>query len=125
MWNNPPINFGAQVLRDADTFTKKITGEVLQKVVVASPVQTGAFRGNWRVAVNTVDKTIDESSLDKSGQGSINRGLATIASGGGLGKIVSISNSLPYSIKLNNGWSMQAPMNFVELSLQSVLNKYK
>lgn len=124
-WRNAPINFGVELLRDADNLAKKVAGEVLQKVVVASPVDTGAFRNNWRVSVGSVDKSSDPSSLDRSGQGAISRGLITISSGGGLGKIVFISNNLPYAVKLNNGYSMQAPKNFVELSLQSTLNKYR
>ena len=124
-WNNPPINLSVAVLRDADTLTKKITGEALQKVIVASPVDTGAFRGNWRVGVSNIDGTTDPSSTDVSGQGSITRGLLTIQSGGGVGKLVYISNSLPYGVKLNNGYSMQAPMNFVDLSVQEVVNKYR
>ena len=124
-WTNPPIRLTTEILKDADTLTKKVTGEILQKVVVASPVDTGQFRGNWRVGVKNIDSTVDNSSLDKSGQGSISKGIAKIAIGGGIGKLVYISNSLPYSEKLNNGWSKQAPLNFVELSVQSVLNKYK
>lgn len=124
-WNNAPINLSVAVLRDADTLTKKITGEALQKVIVASPVDTGAFRGNWRVGVSNIDGTTDPNSKDVSGQGSITRGLLTIQSQGGVGKLVYISNSLHYGIKLNNGYSMQAPMNFVELSVQEVVNKYR
>lgn len=124
-WRNAPINFSVAVLRDADELTKRIAGEVLQKVVVASPVDTGAFRSNWRTSVSDIDKTTSLESLDRSGQGSIARGLATIQSRGGVGKLIYISNSLPYAEKLNNGWSMQAPLNFVELSLQSVLSKYR
>lgn len=124
-WKNEPAKVGLKILSQADKFTKRITGEILQKVVVASPVDTGAFRGNWRVAVNSIDVSTDLTMLDKSGSGAISRGLTTIASGGGLGKVVSISNSLHYSVRLNNGWSQQAPIGFVDLSLQSVLNKYR
>lgn len=124
-WKNAPTNFSVEFIKDADNLTKRITGEILQKVVVASPVDTGAFRGNWRTSSASVDGTVDLESLDRSGQGSIARGLAVIQSRGGLGKLIYISNSLPYAVKLNNGYSMQAPLNFVELSMQSVLNKYR
>ena len=123
-WRNPPINFGVEVLKDADQFTKKITGEMLQQVVVATPVDTGQARGNWRVSVGVVDKKTDQTQ-DKSGQGSITKGIATIQSGGGIGKVVYISNSLKYIEKLNNGWSMQAPKNFMQISFMNVVNKYR
>ena len=125
MWKNPPINFGFQVLEDADDFSKKVAGEMLQRVVVQTPIDTSAARQNWRVGVGSVNALVDENETDGSGQGAIRKGLATIQSGGGIGKIVYISNSLRYIERLNNGWSMQAPANFVGLTFQSVVNKYK
>lgn len=123
-WKNPPINFGVKALKDADKFTKKITGEMLQQVVVATPVDTGQARGNWRVSVGVLDKKTDQTQ-DRSGQGSISNGIATIQAGGGIGKVVYISNSLRYIERLNNGWSMQAPKNFMQISFMNVVNKYR
>jgi hypothetical protein len=111
-WKNAPINFGFKVLEDEDDFSKKVAGEMLQRVVVATPVDTGQARGNWRVNVGSVDTSTTETT-DRSGQGTISKGIATIQAGGGLGKVVYISNSLRYIERLNNGWSMQAPANFV------------
>ena len=90
-WKNAPINFGFKVLEDADDFSKKVAGEMLQQVVTRSPVDSGAFRGNHRVGVGSVDTTADKSQTENN---ALQRGLATIQSGGGLGKIVHISNSL-------------------------------
>ena len=123
-WKNAPINFGVKALKDADKFTKRITGEMLATVVVATPVDTGQARGNWRVSVGMVDKKTDQTQ-DRSGQGSITKGIATIQSGGGIGKVVYICNSLKYIEKLNNGWSMQAPKNFMQISFMNVVNKYR
>lgn len=123
-WKNAPINFGFKVLEDADGFSKKVAGEMLQRVVVQTPVDTGQARGNWRVNVGSVDTSTTDAT-DRSGQGTISKGIATIQSGGGLGKVVYISNSLRYISRLNSGWSMQAPVNFVGLTFQSVVNKYK
>jgi hypothetical protein len=123
-WKNAPNKFSLNVLKDADTLTKRITGEMLQGVVVATPVDTGQARSNWRVSVGSVDGTTD-TSTDKGGSGAIKRGIATIQSGGGLGKVVYISNSLRYIERLNNGWSMQAPKNFMQITFMNVVNKYR
>lgn len=123
-WKNPPINFGVKALKDADKLTKRIAGEMLQQVVVATPVDTGQARGNWRVSVGVLDKKTDQTQ-DRSGQGSITKGIATIQSGGGIGKVVYISNSLNYIKKLNDGWSMQAPKNFMQIAFANVVNKYR
>ena len=121
-WKNPPINFGFKVLEDADDFSKKVAGEVLQQVVTRSPVDSGAFRSNHRVGVGSVDTTADKSQTENT---ALQRGVATIQAGGGLGKIVYISNSLPYATKIEFGHSMQAPNGVYALAFQSITNKYK
>lgn len=124
-WRNKPSSFSLRLISEADDLTKKITGEMLQRVVVETPIDTSAARQNWRVGVGAINPLVDENETDGSGQGAIRKGLATIQSGGGIGKIVYVSNSIQYITALNNGHSMQAPKNFVELSFQSVVNKYK
>lgn len=124
-WKNAPIKFGVEVLRDADKLTKRITGEMLATVVVATPIDTSAARQNWRVGVGAINPTADTKDTDGSGQGAINRGIATIQSGGGIGKIIFLSNSLKYISRLNSGWSMQAPKNFMQISFMNVVNKYR
>ena len=120
-WKNPPRNFGLKCLKDADALTKKITGDMLQQVITRSPVDSGAFRGNHRVGIGSVDTTANKDDTENP----LQKGLATIQSGGGLGKIVNISNSLPYAVRLENGHSQQAPLGVYSLSFQAVLNKYK
>lgn len=120
-WKNPPINFGVKALKDADKFTKKITGEMLQQVITRSPVDTGAFRGNHRVGIGALDPNANKADTSSP----LQKGLATIQSGGGLGKLVLISNSLPYAIRLENGYSQQAPLGIYSLSFMSVVSKYK
>lgn len=120
-WKNAPISFGVEVLRDADELTKKITGDMLQQVITKSPVDSGAFRGNHRVGIGALDPNANKADTSNP----LQKGLATIQSSGGLGKLVYISNSLPYSIRLENGYSQQAPLGVYSLSFQAVLNKYK
>ena len=121
-WNNQPSNFTLQLLSEADDLTKKITGDMLQQVVARSPVDTGAYRQNHRVSVGNVDTSYD---LNDTGNDSLSRGIRTIQSGGGLGKVVHISNSLPYAAKIEFGHSMQAPNGVYALSFMNVVNKYK
>jgi hypothetical protein len=121
-WRNPPQNMTLQLLSEADTRTKKITGEMLQQVVVRSPVDSGAFRQNHRVSIGSVDKSFD---VNDTGNDALSKGIRTIQAGGGLGKIVHVSNSLPYALRLENGWSGQAPQGVYSLAFLSVVSKYK
>ena len=120
-WKNAPINFGVKALKDADKFTKRIAGELLQQVITRSPVDSGAFRGNHRVGIGALDPNANKADTSNP----LQKGLATIQSGGGLGKLVLISNSLPYAIRLENGYSQQAPLGIYSLSFMSVVSKYK
>lgn len=124
-WNNRPSNFTLQLLSEADDLTKKITGDMLTTVILATPIDTSAARQNWRVGVDSVNNLVDENETDGSGQGAIKKGISTIQAGGGIGKVVHISNSIKYIARLNDGWSMQAPKNFVQISFMNVVNKYK
>lgn len=120
-WKNSPSQFGIKMLKDADEFSKKVAGEMLQQVITRSPVDSGAFRGNHRVGIDSIDST--ENPADTSNP--LQKGLATIKSGGGLGKVVYISNSLPYALRLENGWSQQAPIGVYSISFMNVVNKYR
>lgn len=120
-WKNAPINFGLEVLAEADHLSKKIAGEMLQQVIVRSPVDTGAFRGNHRVGVGSIDGSADKSETGNP----LQKGIATIQSGGGLGKIVYISNSLPYAVVLEDGGSQQAPLGVYSISFMNIVNKYR
>lgn len=121
-WNNRPSNFTLQLLSEADDLTKKITGDMLQQVVTRSPVDTGAYRSNHRVSIGNVDTSYDVSDTSN---GAISKGIRTIQAGGGLGKIVHVSNSLPYALKLENGHSGQAPQGVYSLAFLSVVSKYR
>ena len=121
-WNNQPSDFTLQLLSEADDLTKKITGDMLQQVVTRSPVDTGAYRSNHRVSIGNVDTSYDASDTSN---GAISKGIRTIQAGGGLGKVVHVSNSLPYAVRLENGWSQQAPLGVYALSFMNVVNKYK
>ena len=124
-WKNKPSSFSLQLISEADDLTKKITGDMLTTVILATPIDTSAARQNWRVGVDSVNTLVDENETDGSGHGAIRKGIATIQAGGGIGKVVNISNSIKYIALLNDGHSMQAPKNFVQISFMNVVNKYK
>ena len=86
--------------------------------VLATPVDTGRARGNWRVGVGVPDVTANEDT-DQGGGGAISRGRAVIAGWReGRGPIF-ISNSVPYIIPLDQGSSAQAPSGMSALAIQA------
>ena len=122
-WKNKPTDFALDVLKDADDHLKKIVGEVLQQVVVRSPVMDGEFRASHKVTLDSPDNTY-EKSIDASGANTIAEGLK-VAATAKIGGLVYVQSNSPYGDKLENGHSMQAPHGVYALTFQYVCEKYK
>lgn len=90
------------------------TAETAASLIRRSPVDTGRFVANWRVAQGAIDGTTDYSA-DQSGSTTLGRLVSAIRlmpAGG----VVNLSNSLPYAARLEKGWSGQAPAGMIRLT---------
>lgn len=106
--------------KEVNAETRKISLNLLNGLTIRTPVDTGRAAGNWNVSPSAkADRSVDEfrraAQARAQGQATIHsvitqRGLPTIT----------ISNSLPYIEKLNDGHSLKAPKMFVELEMQRV-----
>ena len=128
-WKNPPTNFAVQVLADGDAHLRKIAAEMLQGVIMSSPVMDGTFRSNHRVSIDGPTSETVASTGNKAPKGTIDQ--ATFDDGKSeilkahLGSSVYIQNNLPYAVRLENGWSDQAPKGIYALTYLAVTSKYK
>ena len=124
-WKNKPSNFALEIEKIGDEHLRKVSAEMLQQVIVRSPVDTGVFRGNHRISLDNPDNTYDLSTADKGGSATLQKGNQKILQAK-MGDLVYVQNSLPYAIALENGHSQeQAPNGVYALSFQSVVSKYK
>lgn len=108
-WSNKPSRFIKSVEGDLTKKRNQIAGDMLQGVIMQSPVDTGAFRANHRVSIDADDLEYDSASLDPSGNKTLREGLTVIASNDKPYSEVVIQNNLPYAEALENGHSEQAP----------------
>ncbi|MEQ1277342.1 hypothetical protein [Acinetobacter soli] len=122
-WKNKPTEFIRVIEQELTQTQKKIVADTLQGVVLASPVDTGAFRGNHRVSIGSVDATASPSEKDSSGAGTISKGLQNLIALKPF-QTVFISNSLPYAHRLENGWSDQAPQGIYRTTFTYITQKY-
>jgi hypothetical protein len=115
---------------EIDDIARKTAFSVLTNVVLATPVGNptlwkqpesappgyvgGHARRNWQVGLRA-PKNDELPGVDKSGTTAIAKGRGTIDAYR-KGKIY-ITNNVPYINRLNNGWSRQAPIGFVERSI--------
>lgn len=99
---------------NAELVFRKVSIDMLSRVILRSPVDTGRFRANWQVGLAAVGFRLEEE--DPSGSKTIAMGTMRIE-GIKLGGAVWISNSLPYALRLENGWSTQAPSGMVKVTI--------
>jgi hypothetical protein len=101
---------------NVDLVVRKVALDVFRRVILKSPVDTGRFRGNWQVAINSVPPgTL--ATTDKSGGATISR-VSSVALGAKAGQVIYLVNNLPYARALEYGWSKQAPAGMVRLTVQ-------
>jgi len=99
----------------APQFIRKIALELLKKVTMKSPVDTGRFRANWMVGIGGADETTTDSTVnDAMMRGSI------VLTGYKTLKQIHISNNLPYAAALEHGHSQQAPLGVAEISVAEI-----
>lgn len=101
-----------------------IAMDSLRGVVLKSPVDTGRFRGNWIVSVDSPNLT-ETQQTDVNGSATINKGMAAVEAFDINNSRIYIQNNLPYGNRLENGWSKQAPNGMVALTLSEISAKYR
>lgn len=99
-----------------DLAARKISLELFSRVILRSPVDTGRFRGNWQVQIGTIPRGTLEIE-DKAGTATVNKADAATA-GIEAGDVIYLVNNLPYGLRLEDGYSGQAPAGMVGLSVQ-------
>ncbi len=117
------VGFGASIAAfsqktkvNADKVLRKIALDLLLRLLLESPVDTGRFRANWRVGVNRVDLTVDDRTDLFEAQ---DDGMGEIAAAK-FGDTIYITNNLPYAEALEDGHSGQAPAGWVKLSVEEI-----
>lgn len=99
----------------APNFIRKIALELLKKVTMKSPVDTGRFRANWMVGIGGADETTTENTVNDA----MMRGSVVLTAYRAL-KQIHISNNLPYAAALEHGHSQQAPLGVAEISVAEI-----
>lgn len=119
-WKKRPTGFIPVAEGELNAMTRAIALQVLTGVIERSPVDSGAFRGNNTVSVNTVDASFDTLKVDKPGQATIAAGASEIGVARNPYQIIYIQNNLPYSEKLEDGYSGQAPNGVYQVTFDSL-----
>lgn len=122
-WSIDPSLFVKQIEEDIGKKLRFISLQLLNEIVMRSPVDTGRFRANNRVTLGAPDYG-STTETDKAGGQTLQQGSAVIAQGKPY-SVIYIQNNLPYAEALENGHSQQAPGGIYAASFHGVTQAYK
>ena len=123
-FNKAVAGFELKVVPEkANQFKRAIALQILARVVMMTPVDTGRARGNWQVSINTIN--IGElSRLDSNGPGTIQTESEKIGDVQP-GDAIWIHNNLPYIHVLEDGSSAQAPTGMLRVTLAEIESQFR
>lgn len=98
-----------------------IAADTLQLLITASPVQDGAYKSNHRVTINGDDYGFDPADFTQQAQAKGDAVIKTIKPF----STTTIQNNAPYGMRLENGWSDQAPDGVYRPAFTLITEKYR
>lgn len=91
--------------------------ELFGSIIVGTPVLTGRAKGNWQTSINEPITSV----IDRAGDTEAIAELKNVAGGSIAGKILWLSNNLPYIRRLEfDGHSSQAPAGMVRINVARI-----
>ncbi len=124
-WSKPPSQFMAVVKGDLVTRRREITMEVLQGVVMTSPVDKGTYRASHQVTIDSITMDYDLDRRDESGDATIQAGAQVIGTINTPFGESTVQTNLPYAEVLENGHSDWAPQGVYGPTFAAIVEKYR
>lgn len=106
--------FAAQTKVKEKHVIRRIAIECFRRIILGTPVDEGRARGNWQCTTGSMAGGTVEN-LDKTGAATIAAMTSEVSGWTPKDDLPAfITNNLPYIQRLNEGWSKQAPANFID-----------
>lgn len=106
-----------------DETGRAIVLELFGSVIKDTPVDTGRARGNWQTTIGSPAS----GQTDRKGEGPSLAEVSQQTASFGAGKIIYLTNNLPYIYRLEFlGWSQQSPEGMARKNvarIQSIVRK--
>ena len=118
-WTRAPFLFADDVMKDAHKLQRGMAITLLNNIQLLSPVDTGRFRSNTIVSFGSPDYRYTENTGGMGEAFSAINGLTPTEL-----PVIHVQNNLPYSQRIEEGWSGQAPQGVYKLSFESMVAAY-
>jgi hypothetical protein len=115
------------VPKDFQKLVQKLAFEVLRRVIIKTPVDTGRARGNWMVAINNIPEgfiEIGSLSSEQATSFALSKGIPVIEAAKPF-TTISIANNVPYIGVLEFGGSKQAPGGMARVTIAEIQAQFK
>jgi hypothetical protein len=99
-----------------ETIVRKISLDVLNRVVKRTPVDTGRARANWQTTVGQ-PATSEVDRSDPAGTATVTQGISTVNGWDINSSALFLTNNVPYIGVLERGSSEQSPSGMVAVTL--------
>jgi hypothetical protein len=114
-WSIPPVRFAGLIKDQIAAAARALALDLFSAMMVRSPVDTGRFRGNWQIEI-AVPAAAALERFDRAGQGTILAETQKLLAYR-LGQTITMRNNVPYSVRLEYGYSKQAPTGMVRITI--------
>ena len=103
---------------------KKVCFDLSNSIIMDTAVDKGTARGNWQPDINSIQNDVLEIE-DKSGNATVAK-VANQTNNLKLGQYFTLTNNLPYILRLEYGWSKKSPQGMIGINImrfQNFVNK--
>lgn len=131
-WSLPIARYAKALKGDMEKAVRAVALDCFSRIIVKTPVDTGRARGNWMIDINRAPDVMrpdgfgarrseggDPSSNAAAAQANSMQQIARLGAYR-LGATISIRNTLPYIVALENGSSDQAPNGMVKTTMAEI-----
>lgn len=108
--------FAEKTNRNINQVRRGVALDLFTQIIQRTPVDTGRARSNWQTTINT-PASGNLSSFDRNGSNALSQAARIAATADG-DDTIWLVNNLPYIIRLEYGYSDQAPQGMLRLSVQ-------
>ena len=99
---------------------KKVCFDLSNSIIMDTAVDKGTARGNWQPDINSIQNDVLEVE-DKSGNATVAK-VASKTNNLRLGQYFTLTNNLPYILRLEYGWSKKSPNGMVGINVMRFQN---
>ena len=112
--------FESMTTEKSELLFKKVCFDLSNSIIMDTSVLSGRARGNWQPDINSIQNDVLEIE-DKSGNATVAK-VASQTNNLKIGQYFTLTNNLPYILRLEYGWSKKSPNGMLGINVMRFQN---